>query len=421
MQLMQTPQSFLFQGKRPPLAMLTFLAMLLGIGIGWVAGTHLLFLGVFSSGIVTMIKWLSLPLIFLAILDGFLKAEFQGRGFLALLAIALLNSTLAVSIALILSNVFVPGKYLPAGFSGELKGSSHEHWWSDFARQFSWESGLRLLTGTTLVIVLALVFGSLILVLRRFKKSPAIDEALSSASRLTTRGLHYIFTALDWIVLLLPLAVFCSVVKAVGAHGFSIARGLAAYFLACATGMLLHVLVVYCSWIRWAGRISLRTFWNAAMEPALYAFGINSSLATLPMTLKALDQLKVSPSSARLSACVGTNFNNDGILLYEVVAALFIAQACGLELSLPAQGWIAIISVIACIGVAGIPEAGIISLSLVLSSVGLPTESLAFLLTVDWVLARLRSFTNVLGDITVGVGIDRLTSQGRFSQPPKIL
>ena len=421
MQLMQTPQSFLFQSKRPPLAVLTFLAMLLGIGVGWIAGNRLLFLGVFSTGIVLVIKWLSLPLIFLAILDGFLKAEFHRKGFVALLAIALLNSALAVSIALLISNLFAPGKYLPAVFSGELKGSSHAHWWSDFTRQFSWESGVRLLTGTTLVIVMALVFGGLVLVLRGFKKSPVVDEALSSASRLTTRGLTHVFTALDWIVLLLPVAVFCSVVKAVGAHGFSLARGLAAYFLACAGGMLLHILIVYCSWIRWAGKISLRTFWRAALEPALYAFGINSSLATLPMTLKALERLKVSPSSARLSACVGTNFNNDGILLYEVVAALFIAQACGLELSLPAQGWIAIISVIACIGVAGIPEAGIISLSLVLSSVGLPTEALTFLLTIDWVLARLRSFTNVLGDITVGVGIDRLTSHGRFSQPPTIL
>lgn len=418
---MQTPQSFLFHGKRPPLAALTFLAMLLGIGVGWIAGNRLLFLGIFSSGIVTVIKWLSLPLIFLAILDGFLKAEFHRKGFVALLAIAFFNSSLAVSIALLISNVFSPGKYLPAIFSSNLTGSSHERWWSGFTNQFSWGSGVHLFTGTTLVILVALIFGSFILVLRRLKKSPALDQALTSASSLTTHALAYLFTGLDWIVLLLPLAVFCSVVKAVGAHGFSLARGLAAYFLACAGGMLLHILIVYCSWIRWGGRISLRTFWRAALEPALYAFGINSSLATLPMTLKALDRLKVSPSSARLSACVGTNFNNDGILLYEVVAALFIAQACGLELSLPAQGWIAVISVIACIGVAGIPEAGIISLSLVLSSVGLPTEALTFLLTIDWVLARLRSFTNVLGDITVGVGIDRLTNHGRFSRPPRIL
>ena len=162
-------------------------------------------------------------------------------------------------------------------------------------------------------------------------------------------------------------------------------------------------------------------FWRVALEPALYAFGINSSLATLPITLKALEKLKVTPASARLSSCVGTNFNNDGILLYEVVAVLFIIQSYQIDLSLTSQVLIALISIVACIGVSGIPEAGIISLTLVLSSVGVPSEVIPILLSVDWFLARMRSFTNVLGDITVGVALDRLTSQGRFSKKPQLL
>jgi DAACS family dicarboxylate/amino acid:cation (Na+ or H+) symporter len=183
--------------------------------------------------------------------------------------------------------------------------------------------------------------------------------------------------------------------------------------------MFLHIVLCYQTWIRFFGRIQLRRFWKEAGEPSLYAFGINSSLATLPHTLKALDRLRVTASSSRLSACIGTNFNNDGILLYEVVAALFLVQAYGITLSLPAQILVAFISVVACIGVAGIPEAGIISLTIVLSSIGLPAEAIPFLLTVDWILARMRSFTNVLGDITVAVSIDRITHQGRFSSQSK--
>ena len=79
--------------------------------------------------------------------------------------------------------------------------------------------------------------------------------------------------------------------------------------------------------------ISIKQFWHHAKAPVFYAFGANSSLATMPTTLNALDALRVRPEAARLSACIGTNFNNDGILLYELLAALMLADAYGLNLS----------------------------------------------------------------------------------------
>ncbi len=215
---------------------------------------------------------------------------------------------------------------------------------------------------------------------------------------------------IEWVVRLTPLAVFGSVAKVVGENGFGMARGLGAYVLVCAGGMALQVLVVYQSWIWLIARKSLRKFWEAAKEPVIYSFGVNSSLATLPITLTGLDQFGVSRSSARLSACVGSNLKHDGILLYEVAAALFIAQANGIELDLIHQLGVAAICVAATIGVAGIPEAGIISPLLVLTSVGLPPENIPILLAVDWMLARLRSVTNVLSDMTVAVGIDAVAA-----------
>jgi DAACS family dicarboxylate/amino acid:cation (Na+ or H+) symporter len=137
----------------------------------------------------------------------------------------------------------------------------------------------------------------------------------------------------------------------------------------------------------------------------VYAFGTNSSLATLPLTLDALDELKVSKSASRLGACIGTNFNNDGILLYEAMAVLFVAQAYGIDLSLGQQVMAALMSLVAAIGVAGVPEAGVVSLSLVLTAVGLPLEVVPLLLTVDWLVARMRSVTNVLSDMTVSIAI----------------
>lgn len=402
------------------LTLQTALSMVLGVGAGMFFGEKVVFLGAFSTFFVAVIKSLSLPLLFLAINDGFLKSEFKGKGFLALIFISGFNALCAVTLALLISNTFKPGSWLllksPQGSKPILK----EDWLMNIGSDLNVLDLQALFTGTTLVILISLVLAVALLVFRK-TFSGKTEDFFSFLTKATTQGLKWLFYLFDRITLLIPLAVFCAVAKTVGTSGFSAAKGLLAYFLACAGGMALHILIVYQSWIRWVCKISLRKFWSVATEPALYAFGINSSLATLPVTLKSLNKLKVSPSSARLSACVGTNFNNDGILLYEVVAALFLVQSYDLELPLRAQLVIAVISIIACIGVSGIPEAGIISLTIVLSAIGIPNEAIPILLSVDWILARMRSFTNVLGDITVGIGIDRLTSQGRFSKRVEIL
>ncbi|HEX6765696.1 MAG TPA: cation:dicarboxylase symporter family transporter, partial [Polyangiaceae bacterium] len=152
-------------------------------------------------------------------------------------------------------------------------------------------------------------------------------------------------------------------------------------------------------------------FWREAREPVTYAAGANSSLATLPVTLRALDRLGVPRSASALGAMVGTNFNNDGIILYEGMAVLFVAQASGIELSVGAQLLAAVTCLIAAMGVAGIPEAGFISLALVLNTVHLPLEILPLLLTVDWIIARGRSVTNVLSDMLLSILIARQPEQ----------
>jgi Na+/H+-dicarboxylate symporter len=123
----------------------------------------------------------------------------------------------------------------------------------------------------------------------------------------------------------------------------------------------------------------------------------------------------VSEESARLSACVGTNLNNDGITLYEAMAALFLAQAYGFDLSLGQQAVVVLASLMAGIGVAGIPEAGLIVLPLVLAAAGLPEQlivvAIPLILPVDWILARVRSGVNVMSDMLVAILLDRRRSR----------
>jgi hypothetical protein len=178
----------------------------------------------------------------------------------------------------------------------------------------------------------------------------------------------------------------------------------------------IHVIVTYQLWLVLWVRMPLRRFWAAAREPVVYALGANSSLATLPITLRALEKLGVSRSSSTLGACVGTNLNNDGILLYEGMAVLFVAQASGIVLTIPQQLTAAASCMLAAAGVAGVPEAGFISLALVLNTVGLPIELLPLLLTVDWVIARGRSAVNVLSDMMLSILIDGRASDGRASE-----
>jgi DAACS family dicarboxylate/amino acid:cation (Na+ or H+) symporter len=168
-------------------------------------------------------------------------------------------------------------------------------------------------------------------------------------------------------------------------------------------GLFLHVIVTYQAWLVLFARMPLGKFWKEAREPVAYALGANSSLATLPVTLRALDRLGVPRSASTLGACVGTNFNNDGIILYEGMAVLFVAQASGIHVTLGEQLLIAGACLVAAMGVAGVPEAGFVSLALVLNTVKLPLELLPLLLTVDWIIARGRSVVNVLSDMLLSI------------------
>ena len=171
-------------------------------------------------------------------------------------------------------------------------------------------------------------------------------------------------------------------------------------------GLAIHILLTYQGWIIFLKKIPLGAFWREAKVPVFQALGTNSSLASLPFTLQSLDRLGVSKRASALGACVGTNLNNDGIILYEGMAFLFAAQASGLDLTLRQQLAGAGLCMITAVGIAGVPEAGFISLALVLTNLGIPTENLALLLSVDWLLGRARSVTNVLSDMIVSIAID---------------
>ena len=255
------------------------------------------------------------------------------------------------------------------------------------------------------IILLSVVIGLALRAVKREQVSRgefgyrAIEDLVATAFRSTE-------ILLAWVIRLIPFAVFGVVAKTIGEQGFAPLRGLAVYVGVALLGLAIHVFVTYQAWIVFVARMSLATFWRGARDPVLYAMGAASSLATLPVTLAALDKMRVSPQSARLAACVGTNLNNDGILLYEAMAVLFVAQVHGLDLSISQQLVAAFGCIVAGVGISGIPDAGLISLTIVLTTVGLPIEIVPLLFTVDWLVGRARAMTNVISDMFVAVLLD---------------
>ncbi len=398
--------------RKLPLYVWILGALLLGLATGPLLGKSAAPLGDVGKLVIQLIKGVATPLLFLAIVNAILQTEVRARAGLRMLGFALLNASAALGLGLLISNVFRPGDHLAAAVSPpDAKAlAAYADKKVDFVQTLMSYIPSSVVTpfaeNTVISIVLIAVLTGFGLRAVRTRQIAEGHDGYRTIEGAVTTLLALAETVLGWVIKLIPVAVYAVVAKTVGEYGFAPMKGLAAYLAAGLLGLAAHVLITYQLWIVAWARIPLRRFWAIAREPVVYAMGTNSSLATLPVTLRALDGLGVSRASSALGACVGTNFNNDGILLYEGMAVLFVAQASGLDLSLGQQLLAAVTCMVAAMGVAGVPEAGFVSLALVLNTVGLPIELLPLLLTVDWIIARARSVVNVLSDMVLSILIE---------------
>jgi Na+/H+-dicarboxylate symporter len=216
-----------------------------------------------------------------------------------------------------------------------------------------------------------------------------------------------------FLMKLAPVGIFCLVTARFGEaqQGGGLVAVLVqtgAYFVTVLLGLAVHALLTLplILWI-FTQRNPLR-FMIQMSQALLTAFSTASSSATLPISLEcAVGNAKVSRRSADFVLPLGATINMDGTALYEAVAAIFIAQAIGFELTIVQQVVVAVTATLAAIGAAGIPEAGLVTMVIVLNAVGLPLEYIGLILSVDWLLDRFRTTVNVFGDAAGSAVVER--------------
>ena len=222
-----------------------------------------------------------------------------------------------------------------------------------------------------------------------------------------------IIKLVEIIMELAPIGVFSLIAQTINKVAgqnpdqlFELLGSLGFYMLTVIIGLIIHMGFTYTLIIKFFTELSLKRFFKGIAPAQLLAFSTSSSGATLPITMEQCEkELDVPDDISSFVLPLGATINMDGTALYQAVATVFIAQALGLNLDLAAQSTIVLTAVLASIGTAAVPGAGIIMLVIILESVGVPSEGIALILGVDRILDMIRTMTNVTGDATIAVYI----------------
>lgn len=203
----------------------------------------------------------------------------------------------------------------------------------------------------------------------------------------------------DWVMKFAPIGVFGLVAKVVASTGLAAFVPLLWFFLTVVFALLAHFLIVMPLLLSILGRVNPWRHYRAMAPALLTAFSTSSSSATLPLTIECVEKnAGVSNRTSSFVLPLGATINMDGTALYECVAAMFIAQAYGIELGIATQFTIVLVALLTSIGVAGIPSASLVAISIILAAIGLPAEAIGLILVVDRILDMCRTTVNVFSD-----------------------
>lgn len=377
------------------------IGVILGVAAGLTLGSQAAFLAVPGKLVLRLLGALAPPLILAAIVHTFMTTHLGGPLAARLPRLLLVNTLVAITVGLTVANVIQPGR--GAGLAPSEPSVETTHTANPLLAFI--ENVPKSLLGplgddgkVIGVIFVAVAFG---MALRKERHRP-----LGTVEHLVELVLESLIKILHWIIAVVPLAVFGIVASIVGTEGFGQFQALGVFVLSVLLALAIQA-AYYLVRIRFGSWVRPSELLRGGRDALVMAFSTASSTATMPVTYAALkDRVGLRDQSASMGALVGANFNNDGTALYEAMAALFIAQMIGMDLSMHQQLMVVLTSVIASVGAAGIPEAGLVTMTMVFTAVGLPVQFIPVLLTVDWFLDRCRTAINVMGDMNVSCLLD---------------
>ena len=389
-----------------------FLGIVLGIFTGILLRENATVLKPVGDIFIHLLQMMTVPIVFTSLVVGVISlGSIQGLGRLGMktLIYYISTTTLAILTGLIIVNLVKPGVggayMLPqSNILPQLPVS--DSFLVNFFNQVVPSNIFRAASADNQmlgVIFFSVFFGMALIYLG--KKSDPVKSVVESLNSI-------ILKMIDWIIQLAPIGVFALMATLVGEMGIEAFRSLGLYILVVILGLLFHTTVVLSGALLFIAQYSPRELFRKMFPAIATAFTTDSSVATLPVTMDCLEQnVGVSKRTSGFVSPLGATMNMDGTALYEAVAAMFIAQVYGIDMNLTQQLMIAFTAIIASIGAAGIPSAGLITMIIVLRAVNLPLEGLGLLLAVDRILDMCRTTVNVIGDAVGAVIIAHLDGE----------
>ena len=377
-----------------------------------------------GSAFIRLISMVVPPLVFASLLVGTTSLNDirkLGRIGIKTVAYYLCTTIIAISIGLLLANTFRPG----AGLSEEARTNLIQSSGEEAGEQI--ETTLKKPTITDIllniiptnpvksfadgkmlqIIFLALMTG-ICLNLIPTKRSQPVINFFEGVNEVVIKMVHIIMK-------IAPYGVFALISAVVADFGLGILFILLKYSLVVVAGLILHVTIVYSSAIKLFSKQRVGTFFRGIRPAQLIAFSSASSSATLPVTMECTEKnLGVPGQIVSFALPLGATINMDGTALYQGVSTVFIAQVYGLSLTPMQQLTIVLTAVLASIGTAGTPMAGVITLAIVLKSIGVPLEGIAIIMGVERILDMCRSVVNVTGDASCAVVV--ASSEGELER-----
>ncbi len=391
-----------------PLYVWVLIAVALAIpaGMFWSGATSLELL---PKLIIRALNALAAPLVVLAILHAIVTNEIRGRQGALMMLYYLINTLVAMTIGLVLTNLIKPGVGANFVDIGQAPAVPPHKTVTEIVTELIPRSiGDAFATNNLSQLVLLTLALGIGLAKIRDEQRKRDDRTYETAVNLLSLGFELMMKVLLWVVALVPLAVFGVVASTVAQkEGVAVFASLVWLIIVVLLGLGLQNLWYLTVLLVVRGMSPLR-FLKGSLDVMASTISTASTAATIPITLKALTgKLGVSRESSQLAACIGTNFNNDGTALYQATAVLFMAQAMDIPLGLGDQLLVVATTLLASVGAGGIPSGSFVTLPLIFAAVRLPADKIPVLLTIDWFLDRCRTTSNVLGDMTVAVLLDR--------------